>query len=190
LFVYQAGMRLVAAAGDIDLKALKDSINLLAKLNVTITATKIKISAQQEVEINGGGSYTRWTAGEIRSGTAGKFEVHSAGRNFTGPDNVGKPVAPKAPEMPQDLHFTLGALPGEAHRYVSEPYELFKGNVKIGEGVTDEFGRVVVKNHQSGTPAYRVELSNGGQFDLKVRDALNQDPEHAEMRSNRGERIA
>ena len=78
-------------AGDIDVKALKDSINLLAKLNVTVTATKITISAQQEVEINGGGSYTRWTSGQIKHGTSGGFEVHSANRTFTGPDSVSTP---------------------------------------------------------------------------------------------------
>jgi type VI secretion system secreted protein VgrG len=71
---------------------------------------------------------------------------------------------------------------------VSEPYELFKGDAKIGQGVTDEFGRVIVTNHQAGTKAYRVKLSNGGQFDLKVKDALVADPGHVEQRSNRGER--
>jgi Rhs element Vgr protein len=189
LFVYEAGMRLVAAAGDIDIKALKDSINLLAKLNVTVVADRIRISAQQEVEISGGGSYTRWSSGEIRSGTNGAFEIHSAGRNFTGPDNIGKPLALIPVEMPEDLHFALAALPSEAHRYVNEPYELFKGVAKIGEGATDEFGRVVIKNHKAGTTAYRVKLSNGGQFDLKVSDALNHDPKHFDLRTNRGERI-
>ncbi|MBJ9684991.1 type VI secretion system Vgr family protein, partial [Burkholderia multivorans] len=189
LFVYQAGMRLVAAAGDIDLKALKDSINLLAKLNVTVVADRIRISAQQEVEICGGGSYTHWRAGEIRSGTDGKFQVHSAGRVFTGPDNKSNPLVLDAPELPENLHFTLGALPGAAGRYVEEPYELFKGNAKIGEGVTDELGRVIVANHQPGTSAYRVKLSNGGEFNLMVRDVLNHDPDHADVRSNRGERL-
>ena len=189
LFVYQAGMRLVAAAGDIDIKALKDGINLLAKLNVTVVADKIRICAQQEVEISGGGSYTRWNSGGIRNGTNGSFEVHSAGRNFTGPDNIEKPLTLIPVEMPEDLHFALAALTGEAHRYVNEPYELFNGDAKIGEGATDEFGRVVIKNHKPGTTAYRVKLSNGGQFGLKVSDSLNLDPKHFDLRTNRGERI-
>ncbi|WP_186032153.1 type VI secretion system Vgr family protein [Burkholderia gladioli] len=190
LFVAEAGMRLVAAAGDIDVKALKDSINLLAKLNVTVTATKITISAQQEVEINGGGSYTRWTAGQIKSGTSGGFEVHSASRTFIGPDSVSTPTIPALPPEKEQLHFALGALPGgAAHQYVSEPYELYKGGTKIGEGVTDEFGRVVVNDHQPGTPAYQVRLANGGQFDMTVKDALQGDPDHADQRSNRGERL-
>ncbi|MFL9949267.1 type VI secretion system tip protein TssI/VgrG [Paraburkholderia agricolaris] len=190
LFVAEAGMRLVAAAGDIDVKALKDNINLLAKLNVTVTATKITISAQQEVEINGGGSYTHWTAGQIRSGTSGGFEVHSASRTFVGPDSVSTPTIPALPPEKEQLHFALGALPGGgAHQYISEPYELYKGDAKIGQGVTDEFGRVVIKDHQPGTPAYQVKLANGGKFDLKVKDALQGDPDHADQRTNRGERL-
>jgi len=189
LFVAEAGMRLIAAAGDIDVKALKDSINLLAKLNVTVTANKITVSAQQEVEINGGGSYTRWTAGQIKSGTSGGFEVHSASRTFTGPDSVSTPNIPALPPEKEQLHFALGALPSEAHQYVSEPYDLYKGGAKIGQGVTDEFGRVVVKDHEAGTQAYQVKLANGGQFDLKVKDALHGDPDHTDQRTNRGERL-
>lgn len=189
LFVTEAGMRLIAAAGDIDVKALKDSINLLAKLNVTVTATKITLSAQQEVEINGGGSYTRWTAGQIKSGTSGGFEVHAANHTWTGPDSVSTPSIPASPPEKEQLHFALGALPGEAHQYVSEPYDLYKGGAKIGQGVTDEFGRVVVNDHEPGTPAYQVKLANGGQFDLKVKDALLDDPDHHDQRTNRGERL-
>jgi len=188
LFVYQAGMRLVAASGDIDLKALKDNINLLAKLNVTVTATKVTISAQQEVEINGGGSYTRWTSGQIQSGTSGGFVVHSASRAFTGPDNVSTPSIPALPPEKEQLHFALGALPGEGNQLASEPYDLYKGGAKIDEGVTDEFGRIVVKDHQPGTPAYTAQLSNGSEYDLNVKDALETDPDHVDQITNRGER--
>jgi type VI secretion system secreted protein VgrG len=183
-------MRLIAAGGDIDVKALKDSINLLAKLNVTVTASKITISAQQEVEINGGGSYTRWTAGQIKHGTSGGFEVHSANRTFTGPDSVSTPAIPALPPEKEQLHFALQALPGEGHQIVSVPYDLFKGDAKIGEGVTDEFGRISVKDHQAGTPAYKARLSSGAEYDLGVKDALEADPDHVDQRTNRGERHA
>ncbi|WP_371884773.1 type VI secretion system Vgr family protein [Caballeronia sp. S22] len=191
LFVQQAGMRLVAAGGDIDIKALKDSINLLAKLNVTVTANRITISAKEEVEIVGGGSYTRWSLGGVRTGTSASFEVHSASRNFSGPDSERLPTLPESRPSKEDLHFILGALAhDEAHRYVDEPYELFKGSAKIAQGVTDEFGRVIVPDHQPGTSTYRVKLSNGGQFDLNVKDALNADFAHIEHRTNRGERMS
>jgi type VI secretion system secreted protein VgrG len=190
LFAYEAGMRLVAASGDIDVKALKDSINLLAKLNVTVTASKITISAQQEVEINGGGSYTRWSGGQIKSGTSGGFEVHSANRTFIGPDSVATPDIPALPPEKEQLHFALQALPGEGPQIAGEPYDLYKGSAKVGEGVTDEFGRIVVQDHQAGTQAYTAHLSNGAQYDLNVKDALNADSAHLDQLTNRGERYS
>ncbi|WP_454828861.1 type VI secretion system Vgr family protein [Paraburkholderia xenovorans] len=187
--VQKAGMRLVAVSGDIDLRALKDSINLLARLNVTVTAEKITISAKQEVEIRGGGSFTRWSNGKIYHGTPGQFEIHSAGRLFTGPDSASPPTLPESTPGQQELHFSLGALAnGAAHRYVEEPYELYQGNALIDSGVTDSYGRVVVKDHQPETTEYCVKLCYGGQFRLKVKDALDADADHIDQRSNRGDR--
>lgn len=85
LFVQKAGMKLIAAAGDIDIKALSDSINILAKLNITHSADRITISAREEVLINGGGSYVKFTAGGIEHGTKGDYVVHAANKNLVGP---------------------------------------------------------------------------------------------------------
>ncbi|WP_334065987.1 type VI secretion system Vgr family protein [Burkholderia cepacia] len=95
MFVYEAGMRLVAAGGDIDLKALKDSINLLAKLNVTVTADKVTISAQHEVEINGGGSYVKFDANGIEHGTPGKFVAYASSHSLPGPKVQPVDLSPK-----------------------------------------------------------------------------------------------
>lgn len=85
LFVQKAGMKLIAAAGDIDIKALSDSINILAKLNITHSADRITISAREEVLINGGGSYVKFTASGIEHGTKGDYVVHAANKNLVGP---------------------------------------------------------------------------------------------------------
>ena len=53
LFVQKTGIKMVAAAGDIDVQTLTDSINLLAKLNITQTANRITITAKEELVING-----------------------------------------------------------------------------------------------------------------------------------------
>ncbi|NKI69715.1 type VI secretion system tip protein VgrG [Collimonas pratensis] len=88
LMVQKAGMKMVAAAGDIDVKALSDSINLLAKLNITQTANRITISAKEEVVINGGGSYVKHNAGGIEYGTNGRHVVHAASRSWPGPQSL------------------------------------------------------------------------------------------------------
>jgi len=82
LFVHKAGMKLVAAAGNIDMQALSDSINLLAKLNITQSANTITITAKEEVVIIGGGSYARFNAGGVEHGTNGNFVAHAAKHSF------------------------------------------------------------------------------------------------------------
>lgn len=88
LLVHQAGMKLVAAAGDIDVQALNDSIRLLAKLKISQTANEITITAQERIVINGGGSYANFSAGGIELGTNGSFVVHAASDDFNSPKNM------------------------------------------------------------------------------------------------------
>ncbi|WP_317202578.1 type VI secretion system Vgr family protein [Janthinobacterium sp.] len=95
LFVHKAGMKMIAAAGDIDMQALTDSINILAKLNITQTANRITITAKEEVVINGGGSYTRYNAGGIEHGTNGSWVAHAANHNMSGP--MGMPISSIVP---------------------------------------------------------------------------------------------
>jgi type VI secretion system secreted protein VgrG len=94
LFVYEAGMKLVANMGDIDLQALKNNINLLAKLKVTLTADEITIQARQKLLLAGGGSYLRLD-GNIEHGTNGKFTVHAASKQLTGPNSIPTEPSPR-----------------------------------------------------------------------------------------------
>ena len=94
LFVQKAGMKMVAAAGDIDMQALSDNINLLAKLSITHTANRIIISAKEEVVINGGGSYVKLNGQGIELGTNGTFVAHAATHSLVGPNNMATPEMP------------------------------------------------------------------------------------------------
>lgn len=89
LFAYKAGMKLIAASSDIDISALKNSVNVLAKLNITQTAETITLTAKQEILVNGGSSYTRWNAGGIVHGTNGIWREHAATHSLVGPKSVG-----------------------------------------------------------------------------------------------------
>ncbi|AOZ09950.1 type VI secretion system Vgr family protein [Cupriavidus malaysiensis] len=95
VFVYEAGMRFVAAAGNIDIQALKDSINLLAKLEITATAERIRIKAKTELLLDGGTSYLKLTEGGIEHGTNGAWTVHAASKSLTGPSSLPVELQPK-----------------------------------------------------------------------------------------------
>src|ERR1700733_1241097 len=74
----QKGMHLAAAQADIDIQALSNSINILAKLEITQTAERITIRAKEELRLEGGGSYSVLNAHGITEGTPGGYTNHAA----------------------------------------------------------------------------------------------------------------
>ena len=87
-FALDSVIKLVAGRENIDLVALKKSITLLAKLEITHTANRITLTAKQEIQINGAGSYTRWSAQGIEHGTLGAWVEHAAGHSMAGPASL------------------------------------------------------------------------------------------------------
>lgn len=112
MFAYKAGMKLVAASADIDITALKDSVNILAKLNITHTANRITITAKEEVVINGGTSFSRWNASGIVHGTSGKWVQHASHHSFEPGKSEG------TPSLPQPVQLAPGQL-DLYHQYVN-----------------------------------------------------------------------
>jgi type VI secretion system secreted protein VgrG len=110
LFAYKA-IRLTAATAGIDIVALQNSIKLLAKLDIKLEANKISITAKEEILINGGSSFTKWSASGIVHGTKGLWREHAGIHSYAGPKNLPVPFAslPIA-EIKQD----------EEHRYVQK----------------------------------------------------------------------
>ncbi|MBS0427826.1 MAG: DUF2345 domain-containing protein, partial [Proteobacteria bacterium] len=84
---FEKGIRVVAAKADIDIRALKDAVNVLAKMNIKMEANRITITAKEEVVVNGGTSYTRWNAQGIVSGTNGLWREHAASHSLVEPDS-------------------------------------------------------------------------------------------------------
>jgi type VI secretion system secreted protein VgrG len=107
LFVQKAGMKMVAAAGDIDIQALSDNINLLAKLSITQTGNRIAISAKEDVVINGGGSYVKFNAQGIELGTNGPFIAHAKTHSFIEPKNLSTPDMPVVPRVQMETKLKL-----------------------------------------------------------------------------------
>ena len=101
LFAYKSGIRLVSAKEDIDIQALKTSVHLLAKMDITMTANRIEIKATESVTINGSGSYTVWNAGAIKSGTTGAHVAHAVSHGMPGAKSQAV-VMPSLPFVPEN----------------------------------------------------------------------------------------
>lgn len=199
LFAYKAGMKLVAAAGNIDITALQNSINILAKLDITHTANKITISAKEEVTINGGGSFSKWSASGIEHGTSGRWLQQAASHSVSGPANAPGPsitvpeVALK--ETPPENHIAFAVLPvpgGGAGLLANQPYTLLKNGAEVKKGMFDGHGRLTIDKVEKGDN-YQVKLANGAVHDVPVAEERMQvDPEHPDYHehhlSNKGYR--
>ena len=75
LFAQNAGAKLFAAKGKVEIEAQGDAMSLSALNDVTITSSsgKLVLSADKEIWIGAGGSYIRITADKIENGTSGQI---------------------------------------------------------------------------------------------------------------------
>lgn len=75
LFAQNAGIKLFAAKGKVEIQAQSDAMALSALNDVTITSSngKLVLSAEKEIWIGAGGSYIRITADMIENGTSGQI---------------------------------------------------------------------------------------------------------------------
>ena len=147
-FVQSMGWRLVAASGDIDLRALKDNINLLAKLKVTVTAERITLSAKEELVIQAGGSSTTYNAGGIVHATAGQYTAHAT-------DFIYKGSKSEAAAFPEDLKAGAGNLEVLQHYASRHAYD------KADYRVEDALGRVFTGTLNSEGFASVAGLASG-----------------------------
>ncbi|WP_322049742.1 DUF2345 domain-containing protein, partial [Burkholderia cepacia] len=144
------------AAGDIDIRALKDSINLLAKLNITHTAERITLNAKTELVINGGGSATVYNAGGITHQTSGRYTGHAAKFSYTGPKSraASFPEPPKPSQGNLELFNRYANLRGLANG----GFEVEDALGKVFKGTLDSAGRNVVSGVAPGPAKIRFGL--------------------------------
>jgi type VI secretion system secreted protein VgrG len=61
---------------------------MVANMGISHTAENITFTASNEIMVNAGGSYTRWSASGIESGTAGTWLVHANQHAMDGPQSL------------------------------------------------------------------------------------------------------
>lgn len=109
LFAANAGIKLFAARGKIDVQAQSDDIDIIAEkvLRLLSTTSRIEIHAKEEVLISAGGSSIKVSADGITSSTSGKWIAKASMHLMPGPatSNYVMPHLPKAEVHKTDLEF-------------------------------------------------------------------------------------
>ena len=87
-FTLKNGIKAYASEGDIDIEAHSDAIDVTALKDVEIVSTEdtVYVIAKKKVVINGGTSFSEWSASGIKHGTPGTWIEHAAMHATPGPD--------------------------------------------------------------------------------------------------------
>jgi type VI secretion system secreted protein VgrG len=87
LFVQNAGMKLFAAKGKVEIQAHDDNIEMTAQktLKILSATADVQAAAKQEVLLTAGGAYIRLKDGNIEIHAPGKVDIKGAQHSFSGP---------------------------------------------------------------------------------------------------------
>jgi type VI secretion system secreted protein VgrG len=139
LFVQNAGMKLFAAKGKVEIQAHSDNVELTAQKTVKVLSTteNIEAAAKQEVLLTSGGAYIRIKGGNIEIHAPGKIDIKGAQHSFAGPAQINQPL-PVLPvsATPQMFSQRVDVKPMLGKEF-SIPFE------KVPYAFKDESGKVV-----------------------------------------------
>uniref|UniRef100_UPI001590D5A9 DUF2345 domain-containing protein n=1 Tax=Paraburkholderia phenoliruptrix TaxID=252970 RepID=UPI001590D5A9 len=90
LFVQNAGMKLFAGKGKVEMQAQSDNIELVAQKTVKVLSATdtVNVTAKQEVLLTSGGAYIRISNGNIEIHAPGKIDAKGGSHNFSGPTRL------------------------------------------------------------------------------------------------------
>ncbi|WP_175692806.1 type VI secretion system Vgr family protein [Burkholderia ambifaria] len=155
LFVQNAGMKLFAGKGKVEIQAQSDNVEVTAQKAVKVVSAtdRIEIAADQGILLTSGGAYIRIKDGNVEVHAPGKIDIKGASHTFAGPASIGYPL----PAMPTSTH--AAALQYQYHD--NEPVQGAKYVATLPdgttrEGVLDSQGRMRLENVPAG--AIKVEL--------------------------------
>lgn len=152
LFVQNAGMKLFAGKGKVEIRAHSDNVELTAQKTIkALSATeKIEISASQGVLLTAGGAYIRVKDGNIEIHAPGKIDIKGSQHAFNGPasNTYDLPALPKGDlHNKLELNLTddnLKPVPGAPYKVVFENGTTLTGNLDVN-------GHAVLRDVPEGT---------------------------------------
>lgn len=187
LFVHKAGMKLIAAAGPVQIAAQTDAVEIVANkvLELISQADWVNIRGRKGVRLHGADCMLE-IGDKVQFFTTSPTLFHGNLETLA-PKNRPQPeLEPATGPVEGQLQHTIQAHAGGG-LYALVPYTLYKGDAEVEQGLTDEFGRILIA-HQDGTPRYRVVLGNGEEFSLQASACFepNAAPDGEQKLSNRG----
>ena len=152
LFVQNAGMKLFAAKGKIEIQAHSGNIELTAQKTLSLVSAtdSIEAAAKQEILLTAGGAYIRISDGNIEMHAPGLISIKGTQHSFSGPTTYARAMN-SWPDMPLDEQFIL------RHQATGEPmanrrFQIMRSDGSIILGRTDAQGRTGVQKSSLSEP--------------------------------------
>ncbi|RQY30732.1 type VI secretion system tip protein VgrG [Burkholderia stagnalis] len=152
LFAQNAGIKLFAAKGKVEIQAHSDNIELTAQKTVKVVSAteKVEVAASQGILLTSGGAYIRIQGGNIEIHAPGKVDVKGAQHSFNGPKSgtYDLPALPKG-----DLHnkLELNLTDGNLKPVPGAPYKVVFDNGTTLTGKLDANGHALLRDVPDGT---------------------------------------
>lgn len=151
LFVQNAGMKLFAGKGKVEIRAHSDNIELTAQktLKVLSASEKVEVAASQGLLLTSGGAYIRIQNGNIEIHAPGKIDIKGSQHSFNGPTSgtYDLPALPKG-----DLHnkLELNLTDNNLKPVPGAPYKVVFENGTMMAGKLDANGHAVLTDVPEG----------------------------------------
>jgi len=188
LFVQNAGMKLFAAKGKVEIQAQRDNIELTAQQSLKlISATdKIQAAAKQEILLTSGGAYIRIADGNVQIHAPGIISLKGTQHSLSGPTRMDMNNPNWPDSLPtQKLMLNLSASPSSSSSVpAGMPYKLLAGGALVKKGLTDNTGQILIDHHVA-VQAYKLEFANGVTHDIPVPAQYRGDAANGEL-ANQG----
>jgi type VI secretion system secreted protein VgrG len=172
LFVHKAGMKLIAAAGKVTIHAQSDNIDVIASKVLALISESdwVDIRGKKGVRLHGVNNMLE-IGEKTQFFTSGPVLFHGNLETLAPKSKPQPDAPPPAPPGKEQLHYTLQSHAAGGALHAGIPYALFKGDTKVEDGLTDDFGRIAI-DHLPGTAGYKVLLANGEELALTVHARL------------------
>ncbi|WP_396332225.1 type VI secretion system Vgr family protein [Burkholderia anthina] len=143
LFVKNAGMKLFAAKGKVEIQAQSDNVEIIADQVLKLISAKqrIEITAAEEIVLNARGSYIRISGAGIEQGTPAQWTAYAGNHALPGPKSL--PVVVPGFDMPKAFSNRLDVYDVYWQRAFGDvEYTARRENGDIvAQGALDEHGR-------------------------------------------------
>ena len=186
LFACNAGIKLFAAKGKVDIQAQSNDLDIIAEKVVRLlsTTSRIEIHAKEEVVISAGGSSIKINASGITDSTSGKWTANASMHTMPGPakGSYVMPNLPKSEMQKTDLEFRHLTDWGEPLAGAAYKATLSDGSIR--KGTLDAQGIARISDVPAGTAAkieydykpLQASSTVSAELDEDVHDLLNWTP--------------